>query len=173
LEPRKAPLLLSQAFAAARGQGLGAELVFAGDGRLAERLDGPGVRLLGRVSDGDLDALYSGALALVMPSLLEGYGLPVREALSRGTPAIVSDLPVFGDELSDAVLRVPPGDQAALAAALLRVAGDGALRERMAQASRAAVTGLTWAAAARATRGVLAEACRAEACRAEACRAEA
>lgn len=163
LEPRKAPLLLSQAFAVARAQGLGAELVFAGDGRLGDRLDGPGVRLLGRVSDGDLDALYAGALALVMPSLLEGYGLPVREALARGTPAIVSDLPVFGGELSDAVLRVPPGDEATLAKALLRVAGDGALRERMGRACRPAVAGLTWAAAARATRTVLAEACRAEA----------
>jgi glycosyltransferase involved in cell wall biosynthesis len=152
--------LLSTAFARACGDGLGAELVFAGDGRLAGQLSGAGVRLLGRVSDGELDALYSGALALVMPSLLEGYGLPVREALARGTPAIVSDLPVFGDELSDAVLRVPAGDEAALAEAMLRLARDGALRERLAQASRPAVAGLTWAAAARATRAVLAEACR-------------
>ena len=55
--------------------------------------------VLGRVSDPELGALYAGALALVMPSLLEGYGLPVREALAHGTPAVISDLPVFGAEL--------------------------------------------------------------------------
>jgi glycosyltransferase involved in cell wall biosynthesis len=161
LEPRKAPLLLAGAFARARQRGLRAELVFAGEGRLAGRLVAPGVRLLGRVSDLELDALYAGALALVMPSLLEGYGLPVREALARGTPAVISDLPVFGDELSGAVLRVPVGDQAALADALLRITDEEGPRRAMARAGEAAVAGLTWAAAARKTRAVLAEACAA------------
>ena len=86
--------------------------MFAGEGRLAGQLAGtPGVELRGRVTDDELDALYRGALALVVPSLLEGYGLPLREALARGTPAVVSDLPVFGPELSPAVLRIPPGDE--------------------------------------------------------------
>ncbi len=161
LEPRKAPLLLAGAFARARQRGLGAELVFAGEGRLAGRLAAPGVRLLGRVSDLELDALYAGALALVMPSLLEGYGLPVREALARGTPAVISDLPVFGDELSGAVLRVPAGDEAALADALLRITLEEGPRRAMARAGEAAVAGLTWAAAARKTRAVFAEACAA------------
>jgi glycosyltransferase involved in cell wall biosynthesis len=157
LEPRKAPLLLARAFERARQRGLSAELVFAGEGRLADRLTGPGIRLLGRVSDAELDALYAGALALVMPSLLEGYGLPVREALARGTPAVVSDLPVYGDQLSPAMVRVAPGDETALAEALLRMGDDG-LRGRLAQAAPEAVTGLTWAAAARRTRAILAEA---------------
>jgi glycosyltransferase involved in cell wall biosynthesis len=159
LEPRKAPLTLAAAFARARRDGLGCELVFAGDGRLQDQLPAPGVRLLGRVSDPDLDALYAGAVALVMPSLLEGYGLPVREALARGTPAVITDLPVFGPELDDAVLRVPPGDEAALAEALLRIAGEDGLRRRLAGAARGTVAELTWAAAARRTRAVLAEAC--------------
>jgi glycosyltransferase involved in cell wall biosynthesis len=159
LEPRKAPLLLARAFARARQRGLGAELVFAGEGRLASRLGAPGVKLLGRVSDHELDALYVGALALVVPSLIEGYGLPLREALARGTPAIVSDLPVFGAELSEAVLRVPTGDEGALADALLRITVQEPLRRRMALAGPAAVAGATWTAAARRTRAVLAEAC--------------
>jgi glycosyltransferase involved in cell wall biosynthesis len=159
LEPRKAPLLLSEAFAQARRCGLGAELVFAGEGRLADRISGPGMRLLGRVSDAELDALYAGAMALVMPSLLEGYGLPVREALARGTPAVISDLPVFGEELSPAVLRVPPGDGSALADALVQIAGDQALRDRLSLASRSAVAGVSWSEAARQTRAVLAQAC--------------
>jgi glycosyltransferase involved in cell wall biosynthesis len=159
LEPRKAPQILAGAFARARAQGLGSELVFAGDGRLRDQLTGPGVRVLGRVSDAELAALYAGALALVMPSLLEGYGLPVREALAHGTPAVISDLPVFGSELDSAVVRVAPGDVQALSQALLRIGGEAGLRERLAGAARATVAELTWAAAARRTRAVLAEAC--------------
>jgi glycosyltransferase involved in cell wall biosynthesis len=154
LEPRKAPELLAEAFARARSRGLEAELVFAGEGRLAGRLGGPGVRVLGQVSDGQLDALYRGALALVVPSLLEGYGLPLREALARGVPAVVSDLPSFGEELSPAVLRVPPGDVGALSEALLRVSE---LRDGLAREARGTVEGLTWEAAARGTRAVFAE----------------
>ena len=157
LEPRKAPDLLAQAYARAREGGLNADLVFAGEGRLAERVRGPGVHVLGQVSDDQLDALYRGALALVVPSLLEGYGLPLREALARGVPAVVSDLPSFGAELSPAVLRVPPGDVDALASALLRIGGDEELREKLASAATRTVDGLTWEEAARGTRAVFAE----------------
>jgi glycosyltransferase involved in cell wall biosynthesis len=157
LEPRKAPDLLAQAYARARERGLDADLVFAGEGRLAKRVRGPGVRVVGQVSDDQLDALYRGALALVVPSLLEGYGLPLREALARGVPAVVSDLPSFGEELSPAVLRVPPGDVDALSEALLRIGRDEGLRDRLAAAARQTVDGLTWEAAAQGTRAVFAE----------------
>jgi glycosyltransferase involved in cell wall biosynthesis len=158
LEPRKAPDLLVRAFRRARERGLRAELVFAGEGRLGSRLQAPGVRLLGRVSDAELHALYGGALALVVASLLEGYGLPVREALARGTPAVVSDLPVFGPELSGGLLRFPVGNEPALTSSLLQLVGDQSLRQRLAAGARNAVSGLTWESAARATRAVLAEA---------------
>jgi glycosyltransferase involved in cell wall biosynthesis len=157
LEPRKAPELLAQAYARARARGLTADLVFAGEGRLAERVRGPGVHVLGHVSDDQLDTLYRGALALVVPSLLEGYGLPLREALARGVPAVVSDLPSFGEELSPAVLRVAPGDEDALSDAILRIGSDAELRERLATAARQTVDGLTWEAAARRTHAVFAE----------------
>lgn len=159
LEPRKAPVLLERAYLSARARGLRAALVFAGEGRLAGQLGAAGVRLLGRVGDPELDALYAGAAALVMPSLLEGYGLPVREALARGTPAIVSDLPVFGEELSGAIVRVPVGDEAALSAALLSIAGDDERRRALAAAARPAVAALTWDVAARRTRELLQRAC--------------
>jgi glycosyltransferase involved in cell wall biosynthesis len=165
LEPRKAPDLLVRAFAAARATGLQARLVFAGEGRLADSLRGEGISLLGRVSDAELDALYRGACALVMPSLLEGYGLPVREALARGTPAVLSDLPVFGPELDAAVLRVAPGDEAALTAALLRLEREAGLRARLAAAGPGAVAGLSWDEAARRTRAVLVEAAEGRAAR--------
>jgi glycosyltransferase involved in cell wall biosynthesis len=158
LEPRKAPDLLVRAFTTARAAGLAATLVFAGEGRLAGSLSGDGVSILGRVSDVELDALYRGALALVVPSLLEGYGLPVREALARGTPAVVSDLPVYGPDLDRAVLRVAPGDQAALTTALLRLEREAGLRAALAAAAAPAVAGLSWVQAARRTRAVLAEA---------------
>jgi glycosyltransferase involved in cell wall biosynthesis len=160
LEPRKAPDVLVRAFTAARRQGLRASVIFAGSGRLAGRLGAEGVTVLGHVGEVELDALYRGALALVTPSLLEGYGLPVREALARGIPAVVSDLPVFGPDLDRATIRVPPGDERALAAALLRVEQEPGLRAALATAAPAAVAGLSWAEAARQTRAVLAEAAR-------------
>lgn len=162
LEPRKAPLLLARAFERARRHGLSSDLVFVGEGRLAEQLHGPGIRRMGRVSDGGLDVLYAGALAVVTPSLLEGYGLPVREGLIRGTPAIVSDLAVYGPELSPGVLRVPPGDERALTDAMVRIGREEELRDRLARAAVATVAGQTWVAAARRTRSVLLEASAAE-----------
>jgi glycosyltransferase involved in cell wall biosynthesis len=132
--------------------------VFAGEGRMAHQLRADGITLLGHVDDDTLDGLYRGALALVMPSLLEGYGLPLREALARGTPAVVSDLAVFGPELDEAVLRVPPGDDAALASALVRLEREPGLRSALAAAAPGTVAGLSWVEAARRTRGILAEA---------------
>jgi len=158
LEPRKAPELLCRAFARARADGLDAELVFAGSGRLADRLTGPGVTVLGAVSDAELDRLYADATALVMPSLLEGYGLPPLEAAIRGIPSIVSDLPVFAETLGEAALRVPPGDEVALASALVRLARDAGLRTDLAGRAARAVQPLTWERAAGLTRAVLADA---------------
>jgi glycosyltransferase involved in cell wall biosynthesis len=158
LEPRKAPDVLVRAFLAARAVGLTAPLVFAGEGRLADSLTGEGVTRLGRVSDAQLDALYRGAQALVVPSLLEGYGLPLREALARGTPAVVSDLPVFEPALDPAILRVPAGDEAGLTAALLRLQREEGLRVRLAAAAPGTVAGCSWEEAARRTRAVLAAA---------------
>jgi glycosyltransferase involved in cell wall biosynthesis len=158
LEPRKAPEVLVEAYGRARARGLDAELVLAGGGRLAPRLRAPGVRLLGEVPRAALPGLYAGALALVMPSWLEGFGLPPAEALLAGTPAIVSDLPAFAENLGEGALRVPPGDAEALADALVRVACDGELRARLAAAGAEAVGSLSWERAARELRAVLASA---------------
>src|SRR4051794_20979289 len=73
LEPRKAPELLLGAHARARARGLDADLVYVGRGRLARHLAGrPGVEVLSGVDDAQLDALYRGAVCLVLPSWLEG-----------------------------------------------------------------------------------------------------
>jgi glycosyltransferase involved in cell wall biosynthesis len=160
LEPRKAPDVLAAAFAQARRDGLDAALVVAGTGRMHAALSGPGIHRLGAVDDAALHALYARALALVMPSRLEGFGLPPLEAALHGTPSIVSDLPVFAETLGDGALRVPVGDVDALAGALRAVAGDEGLRTRLAAAGAAAAAPLTWDRAARGLQTVLAAVAR-------------
>jgi len=158
LEPRKLPGVLAAAHRRARADGLAAGLVFAGDGPLRAELEAAGATVLGHVPDEPLDLLYERALAVVCASREEGFAFTPLEALARGTPAIVADLPVFDETLGDGALRVPPGDESALAAALLQIEREPELRDRLAAAGRAAVERLSWAEAARATRGVLAEA---------------
>lgn len=131
LEPRKAPDVLARAFHRARANGLDADLAIVGHGRLEAGLAGPGMHLLGRVTDAELDGLYAGALALVMPSRLEGFGLPPLEAALRGTPSILSDLPVFAATLGDGAVRVPVEDEERLAAALEELAADEPLRDHL------------------------------------------
>src|SRR4051812_9089412 len=157
LEPRKAPDVLADAYASARARGLDADLVVVGAGRMA--FDGDGVRRRGGAAgDAELAALYAGALAVVAPSWLEGLGLPPVEAAALGTPSVVSDLPVFAETLGDGALRVAPGDAEALAAALLRIAGDGELRARLGAAAKRAAARYDWARAAEALHAVLARA---------------
>jgi glycosyltransferase involved in cell wall biosynthesis len=119
LEPRKGLDVLAAAWARARDALDGAELLVAGEGREPV----PGATLLGHVSDAELHALYAGALAVVLPSRLEGFGLPPREAAAYGTPSIVSDLPTLR---LPGTLRVPPGDADALADALRALDGERA-----------------------------------------------
>jgi glycosyltransferase involved in cell wall biosynthesis len=142
-EPRKGLGVLAAAHAGAQARGLDAELVVVGDG-------------LRRVDDAELAALYAGALAVVAPSYLEGFGLPPLEAAAHGTPAVVSDLPCFAETLGDAALRVPAGDAGALADALLRIAGDDALRARLGAAARERAALYTWERAAAALHPLLA-----------------
>ena len=157
LEPRKDPELLVRAHALARRRGLDADLVFAGTGRLADRLAAPGVHLLGAVGDAALGALYERALAVAMPSRLEGFGLPPLEAALAGTPSVVSDLPAFRETLGDAAVVVAPGDAEALAGGLLRVVAD---REALGPRARQAAGALSWDRAAAELRAVLAEVAR-------------
>jgi len=158
LEPRKLPGVLAEAHRQARSRGLRAGLVFAGEGPLRSTLERTQATVLGHVPDPVLEALYPRALALVCASRDEGFGFTPVEALARGTPAVVADLPVFADTLGEGALRVPPGDAGALAAALLRLEHEPGLRERLVATGREAVARLSWERAALETRAALAEA---------------
>jgi glycosyltransferase involved in cell wall biosynthesis len=149
LEPRKGIDVLLAAH-----EGLEETLVVAGEGRA--RVGGRRVEALGRVTREEKAALYAGALAVVLPSWCEGYGYTPLEAYAHGTPAIVSDLPALRETAGGGALYVPPGDVAALRAALRELAGDAGLREQLAQGGAAALRDRGWAAAARALREALA-----------------
>ena len=84
-------------------------------------------RSLGHVSDAELPGLYAGALAFVLPSLYEGFGLPCLEAMACGTPVVAADAGALPEVCGDAALLVDPRDPAAIADAVVCALGDEAL----------------------------------------------
>jgi glycosyltransferase involved in cell wall biosynthesis len=121
-----------------------------------ERFDG--VEKRGFVSDGELSALYSGALALVLPSLEEGFGLPAAEAMAHGAAVITSLDPALVEITGDAALHADARDAGALAEAMRRVASDGALRAELGAKGRERARLFTWKRCAELTREVYEEA---------------
>ena len=101
---------------------------------------GDSVILPGYVSADDLPLWYNAAETLVYPSVFEGFGLPVVEALACGTPALVSDVSSLPEAAGDGGLRLPPDDVAAWTGALRRAMHDAAWRAD-AGAARAAPRG--------------------------------
>jgi glycosyltransferase-like protein len=175
IEPRKGSLTLLDGFAGLRRARPERDplLVIAGGAtlfdyrdeieRFAERrralgLGDDAVRVLGPVTDAQLEALYRAADVLAFPSVKEGFGLVVLEALASGLPVVASDLDVLRSFLTDgdSALLVPCGDAGALAGALARVAADPALAARLREGGRAVVARHGWSAAARAHEDVYA-----------------
>jgi len=109
------------------------------------------LRFIGGVDDVTLAALYAGAVAVVLPSWLEGFGLPVVEAMHVGTPAVVSAAGSLPEITGDAGLVFAPENPSMLADALLRLAGDTSLREALAEKARARAGLFTWSRAAEQT----------------------
>jgi glycosyltransferase involved in cell wall biosynthesis len=127
----------------------GVQLVCAGaihDEAMAARLDAsPRCRLLGRVTDAERDLLYRRADALLFPSLYEGFGLPLVEAMRQGVPVVAtrtSSLPEIGGEAAIYVLDAR--DSQAMAAALQRLRDQPALRRRLVAAGRRQAAHFTW-----------------------------
>jgi glycosyltransferase involved in cell wall biosynthesis len=109
------------------------------------------LRLLDWVSGPELEGLYALADVFVFPSLYEGFGLPVLEAMRRGVPVACSDRSSLPEVAGDAALLFDPDDARAIAAALERVLGDRGEAQRLRAAGRLQAQRFTWAATARAT----------------------
>ncbi len=165
LQPRKNIARLVQAYASSGLYGQGVGLVLAGargwlyDPRWTEGV--PGIVETGYVDDADVPALYGGAVALAFPSLYEGFGFPVLEAMRCGTPVITSNTSSLPELAGDAALTVDPLDVGALAAALRRVVEDAALRAQLVEKGYAQAARFTWQRAA----GVALSALEEAACR--------
>ena len=116
------------------------------------------LRMLGRVAEDDLPALYAAAAVFVYPSIYEGFGLPPLEAMKSGVPVIVADSSSLPEVVGEAGKRFEAQDADALAEILSGLLEDGKLRQGMAAAGIARAAGFTWERCAQQTRVVYAEA---------------
>ncbi len=118
---------------------------------------GDRVRFAGEVSDDELRSLYAGAEALCMPSLYEGFGLPVLEAMASGCPVVCADTSSLPEVAGDAALYFDPtsADAAARLCDLLARAGDAHVRAGMRERGYRQARRFSFAACARQTAEVL------------------
>ena len=112
---------------------------------------GDSLRWLGSVAGDDLPALYSGALAAVNPSLYEGFGLPVLEAMACGTPVACSRTSSLVEVAGDAALLFDPHDEGAIAEAMLSLCTDADLRDGLRQLGLERAKAYSWERTARQT----------------------
>ena len=133
--------------------GLGATLVVPGYASIEEPelQSAPHARLLGWVDGADMEGLYAASTLLAFPSLAEGFGLPVLEAMRRGLPVACSNTTSLPEVAGDAALTFDPLDEGAIRTAVERLLGDGALREELARRGREQAARFSWEAAAAGT----------------------
>ncbi len=145
LEERKRPDL---AVAALRRAEVPASLVIAGEGPLADELAGAGVRLVGRVSEEDKWRLYDSADVLLFGSTLEGFGLVVAEAQSRGVPVIAAEGTATREALADGESGLLVAPDADAFAAAIRELADPERRAAMSARARELARRFDWDACA-------------------------
>jgi glycosyltransferase involved in cell wall biosynthesis len=112
---------------------------------------GRDTRFLGWISAADLEGLYRLASCFVFPSLYEGFGLPVLEAMARGAPVACSDRASLPEVAGDAALLFDPENPHAIADAVQEILSDSATAERLRRAGLRQASRFTWSATARAT----------------------
>lgn len=111
-------------------------------------------RFLGPVAEADLPALYSAALAFLFPSLYEGFGLPVLEAMACGTPVLTSSQGSLGEVAGDAALTIDPYDTAVIAEGVATLIEDAPRREKLIQRGKRRAEQFSWEESARRTLAV-------------------
>jgi glycosyltransferase involved in cell wall biosynthesis len=116
---------------------------------------------LGPVSEGRVHALYRGAVALVYPSLYEGFGLPLIEAMASGTPVLASHAASIPEVLGGAGLLLDPRDVSAWRDAIVRIVNDETLRRDLRARGLARAATYSWQRTARLTANAYLEAARA------------
>lgn len=156
IEPRKGIDVLVDAMAALEGP----VLVLAGQpgwggidpvALAAERgLPPDRLRMLGKVSDAELATVLSRASVLAVPSLAEGFGLGLLEAMAAGVPVVHTDVPALVEVAGGAGSTVPRGDSAALAKALREVLGSPTVAAELTRSGRERAKAFTWRRAAEA-----------------------
>lgn len=153
LEPRKNLSCLINAYASARRKGLPHRLVITGASgwggsplaRLVDKLDlHTDITFTGFIGDGELPGLYAGADFFAYPSLYEGFGLPVLEAMASGTPVITSNVSSLPEVAGDAALLVDPHSVEDISAAMLKLGSDGELRSAMRDRGRVQAARFSW-----------------------------
>ena len=152
--PRKNLDALRPAVGLLRKEGI--DLVVAGGGRghqLGSSLDG--ARDVGYVPDEDLPALYAGAQAFALPSLHEGFGLTVLEAMAAGVPVVASSRAALPELVTGAGLLADPDDWGLFCGAVVKAATDQQERARLSEQGRQVAARYTWERAANAVHGIL------------------
>ena len=171
-ERRNLPLVVDALLAARRHFGAAAalSLVVAGVDRgiteglcaMAAEAGAPeAVVALGPVSEDRIHALYRGAMALVYPSLYEGFGLPLIEAMASGTPILASHAASIPEVLGGAGVLLDPRDVSAWRDAIIRIVNDERLRHDLRTRGLARAATYTWQRTARLTLHAYVEAARA------------
>ena len=148
IEPRKNLTRLLEAFARLGDRDV--ELVVVGPAGWSTDLPPTRARRLGFVPDADLHALYSAAAVVSYPSLREGFGLPVLEAMAQGAAVVTSATTSTAEVAGDTALLVDPLDVDAIAGALQRLLDEPDLAARLGAAARARAATFTWARTAEA-----------------------
>lgn len=163
-EPRKNLKRMLQAYSQCSEKLGGVKLVLAGgagwgDQQVERWVQELGIAsdvvIAGRIDESSLHAYYRHALALVFPSLYEGFGLPLLEAMQYAVPVITSNRSSMPEVAGDGGLLVDPEDCASIGAALLRLAGDAEYRQQLSQAALVQAQKYSWDRAAQQTLEVL------------------
>lgn len=155
IEPRKNLPVLLDALRLLRREGRDVQLRIAGRMGWNQSLPlgdlEPHVRLLGPVPDDDLPALYAGAACFVLPSLYEGFGLALAEAMAAGVPAVASAVPALREVGGETVRYADPHDPASFAEAIRSALDDREGSQLRAAAARGRARRFRWESCAEAT----------------------